>query len=50
MDCCIEYCHALPEVALKGVPTYRIFDLLAKAEAESEEWKKMQRRHRNGGR
>jgi len=43
LDVCLEYCHALPEIALKGVPTERIYDLLAKAEADAAEWKQRER-------
>ena len=45
-DCCIEYLHALPETALKDAPTSRLFDLIARAQEDAEEWKKRERRMR----
>ena len=43
-DCCLTYLHALPETALKDAPPERLFDLLAYAEEEAEEWKRRERR------
>jgi hypothetical protein len=44
----VTFLHALPETALKGAGTGSVFDLLARADEEAQEWKKAQRRSQRG--